>query len=133
MKKLFFGLMALALLTGASCGSGVSDTKEETAAPQAKTAEQTEVETAWSGFLKAAADQDDAAFVKFVSVELDDITIAGAYGFFSVSQPEIDWNASKWSSDKTSIDLKDKDGNSLGTWAKDSAGNWKVDRAFWFE
>lgn len=127
MKKRFVAIGAALLLLGAGCGGGGAATSS------APNADKEAVQSSVGGLSAAGKFADEAAVQSFVSVPIDDITAAGVSGYFEVASPQIDWSASTWSNNNNTVAIMSTDGITLGTWSKDTSGEWKATSAFWFE
>lgn len=119
---------ATLLLVGAGCGGGGAATSA------ASEAEKADVQAAVGALVAAGNFDDEDAVQALVSVPVNDgVTPFGVSGYFEATSPQIDWSASTWSNNNSTVALMSKDGITLGTWNKDASGAWKASSAFWFE
>mgnify|MGYP001591379746 CR=1 FL=1 len=127
MRKSLVAIGAALLLLGAGCGGGGFKSSAPNAAYKA------EVEAAFGAFIAAGTAADDVALQQYVAVPVDSVDAGGVDGYFTIITPSIDWTASTWSSDGTSVTLQSIDGVEVGIWKRDAEGNWKATSKFWSE
>lgn len=128
MRKSLIAIGAALLLVGAGCSGGLATTSSDLAARQAA------VQSAVNALVAAGEALDENAVQALVSAPIiDGVTEFGVSGYFEETSAEIDWDASTWSNDNTTVTLTSKDGITLGTWGNNASGEWKASSAFWFE
>lgn len=126
MKKGLVAIGVALLLVGAGCSGGGSKSAGANVYKD-------EVEAAFGAFIQASVAEDEVALQNYVAVPVDSVDVSTASGYFTIITPSIDWIASKWSSDGTSVVLQSVDGVEVGTWKRDAEGGWKATSKFWSE